>query len=333
MCAAVPASFADLAEAYQAERWKYERLCHLIAAEIEAKLRALHMEVVVEARAKEVLSFLKKALRKGYGDPMREIEDKAGIRVIVHYVADVSRVEEVVESVCEVHARESKLDALEYDQLGYLGVHLQVAPRVEILADGNRDMEGLRAEVQIHTKAQSAWAVVSHDLLYKSPIEVPSDLKRSITRLVALVEMFDAEVARFRDQLRDHPDFKEMQVIEPLDDLLVEFSSRPPDRGLSSILAPTLVRHLGKTNEDVVKEVVQPFVAKHRDKLTSIYARYADDYRATPLLFQPEAFLIFAALESDPYQLQAAWASEKLPSELLESMANVWGLTLGEMAF
>lgn len=325
---AAPASYADLAEAYGAKRERYARLGRLIADRIEADLVALHMEVVVQTRAKEVMSFVKKALRGTYVDPMREIGDKAGIRVIVHYEADVTRVEKVVTKLCDVHARESKLEALEYNQLGYLGVHLDVTPRGEILPKEDDDLADLHAELQIHTKAQSAWAVVSHDLLYKSPVDVPSDLKRTITRLVALVELFDGEVARFQEQLREHPDFEETKVLEPLDDLLVEFTNRRPDKVLSAWVVPSLVHLHDVPADEVVEAIVQPFIESHREQLHDIYDRYADDDRATPLLFQPEAFLVFAALDKDPYRLREAWPTDRLPLELLEGMANIWGIDL-----
>jgi ppGpp synthetase/RelA/SpoT-type nucleotidyltranferase len=327
---AAPGSYGDIAEAYAAERDNYKRLGELIASRLEDDLKALHMEVIVQTRAKDVPSFVKKALRKGYADPLAQIGDKAGVRVIVHYSEDVPRVEEAIGRSCEILERDSKLDALDFNEFGYLGVHLAVKPKPEILAAGDEDLADLKAEIQIHTKAQSAWAVVSHDLLYKTPLEIPSDLKRTIVRLVALIELFDSEVARFQQQLREHPDFKEMQILEPLDDLLVEFTDRRPDRALSAIVVPPLVRlHGGEPNE-VVDNVVRPFVDEHRVQLDEIYKQYADDYRATPLLYQPEALLVFASLECDPYQLREAWPSDQLPLDLLDGMAAIWGIDLEE---
>jgi len=205
-----------------------------------------------------------------------------------------------------------------------------VKPKPETLDAGDADLADLKAEVQIHTKAQSAWAVVSHDLLYKTPLEIPSDLKRTIVRLVALVELFDNEVARFQQQLRDHSDFTEMQVLEPLDDLLIEFTERRPDRALSGIVVPPLVRLHGVSPEEVIDTVVRPFVEQHREQLNEIYQQYADDFRATPLLYQPEALLVFASLERDPYQLREAWPSDLLPVDLLDDMAAIWGVDLEE---
>jgi ppGpp synthetase/RelA/SpoT-type nucleotidyltranferase len=327
---AAPASYSDIAAAYGAERDKYRRLGRLLADAIERDLLGLHMEVVVQTRAKDVLSFVKKALREGYADPLTEIGDKAGVRVIVHYLSDVERVEEVVESHCRVLMRESKLDALDFNELGYLGVHLDVAPR-ETLAEGdNADLRDLRAELQIHTKAQSAWAVVSHDQLYKTAMDIPSDLKRTIYRLVALVELFDQEVRRFVHQVHEHPEFKEMQILVPLDNLLIEFTPRRPDRALSALVVPALVQLHSMPADDVFEQVVLPFVKEHRSELDEIYERYADDDRVTPLLFQPEALLIFQALASDPYRLREAWPSDRLSIELLEGMAAVWGVDLEE---
>jgi ppGpp synthetase/RelA/SpoT-type nucleotidyltranferase len=323
-------SYAAIATAYEAERPRYERLAALIAKAVGDDLEALRMEVVVQHRSKDVRSFVKKTLRKGYTNPLKEIGDKAGVRVIVHYKADVETVVDVVSRHCLITDRESKLDALEYDQLGYLGVHLAVTPRDTLLGTANGDLSGLSAEVQIHTKAQSAWAVVSHDQLYKSPLEIPSDLKRTIMRLVALVELFDDEVVRFQQQLKDHPDSKEMKVLEPLDDLLVEFTSRRPDKALSAMIVPTLVRLYDKEPETVIADVVRLFVEEHREQLESIYRQYEDDTRASPLLYQPEALLIFATLSDDPYRLREAWPTDRLPVDVLESMANIWGLDLDE---
>jgi len=325
-----PASYTEIAEEFIGERARYERLAAVIAGAVGTDLAALHRDVIVQWRAKDVRSFVKKALRKRYDDPLHEIGDKAGVRVIAHYKEDLDLVEWVIENRCTVHAKESKLEALQYDQLGYLGVHYEVSPRLEILEPTDVDLLDLRAEVQVHTKAQSAWAVVSHDLLYKSPLDIAPELRRTITRLVALVELFDDEVARFQHELRNHPDFTEMQVLEPLDDLLVEFTDRRPDRALSALVVPAVVRVFEKDPETLVADVVEPFVATHRAALEHIYRAYAEDSRVTPLLFQPEALLIFASLDADPYRLREAWPSNELPIDLLESLANIWGVELAD---
>lgn len=320
----------EVAERFAEERPTYEALASALEGTLREALREARVyDADVTSRAKEVLSFAKKALRKGYVDPLNEIGDKAGVRVVVSYPDDVPRAEDVVGNLCEILKRESKLDALDYDELGYLGVHLDVVPRDAVIeAARPADVTGRRAEVQIHTRAQSAWAVASHELLYKSPLEVPGGLKRAITRLVALVELFDGEVERFRETMAAHPDFKEMQILGKLDDDLIRFSGRKPDLHLSALVVPAIMRLHGAPVEQVYADVIAPFIASEEDRLRGVYDRYADDHRANPLLFQPEALLIFERLEHDPDALREAWPVDALPIDLLESMAAIWGVDI-----
>jgi len=327
----VAAEFAALVDAYEVQRPNYQQLASLIGNAMRERLDGRGLETVVLWRAKDTLAFVKKALRKGYVDPLAQIGDKAGVRVIVHYLDDVAVVEEVVSEICEVHAREAKFDALDYDKLGYLGVHLEVQARDDLVATAKTGtVSGLRAELQIHTKAQSAWAVVSHQLLYKAPLELPTDIKRGITRLVALVELFDGEVQRFRQAIEEDPNFKELTVIQALDDRIIRFTERRPDRALSALSVPALVRLYDIQPEQVVSDRIEPFLVANIDKLTELYGRYRGDMRANPLLFQPEALMIFERLDTDSDRLREGWPVASLPYELLRDLAAIWGTDLGE---
>jgi len=332
--AVADSSYTELAEAYEEERPRFEALAERLNAVLTRDLRAAGVYSEVSSRAKEIGSFVKKALREGYADPLAEIGDKAGVRVIVPYLEDVRRVEDVVEGICTVEDREQKLDALAYDELGYLGVHLELAPKPEILSARGGvgpdapELAGLRAELQVHSKAQSAWAVVSHDLLYKPPVESPEDAKRAITRLVALVELFDGEVDRLRKVIESDPDYAEMAVAAELDDRLLRFTSRAPDRKLSLLSVPYLVHLYECPPGEVVSLYVDPFLEGNRQKLSDIYEAYADDPTANPLLTQPEALLIFERLQNDRDRLREGWPVDDLSLELLENMALIIGVDI-----
>lgn len=320
------AEYRAVADTYEAKRPDYEELAALIGESVRNDLEGHGLEAVVEWRAKDTISFVKKALRKGYSDPMNEIGDKAGVRVIVHYLDDVAAVEESVGRICQIHAREKKVEAMAYDQLGYLGVHLQVQPNTELAGrSDNRRLAGLQAELQIHTKAQSAWAVVSHHLLYKTPHELPDDIKRGVTRLVALVELFDAEIQRFRKAIEEDSDLQEMTVINALDDHIIRYTAKRPDRALSALCVPPLVRLYGGDPERIVPDHIRPFLTANAEKLEELYTRYRDDSRANPLLFQPEALLVFERLDNEPDRLRDAWPANALPLELLGDLATIWG--------
>lgn len=313
--------FADVSESYAHVRPGYEALARSLGDTLRERLAQSGIPAIVVWRAKDVLSFTKKALRKGYQKPMAEIGDKAGVRVIVDFEADVQPTRALIQDLGEVLSEESKLDAMAYHELGYLGVHLQ-------LRVSGAPANACEAEVQIHTRAQSAWAVVSHDLLYKSPHELSDNLKRRITRLVALVELFDGEVARLRQAIENDPDHDELSLIAPLDDEIVRFTARRPDRALSAVLVPPLARIYQSPVADIYGAFVRPFIETNEQKLTDLFSAYRNDERANPLLFQPEALLVFELLARDPDRLRDAWTASPVPLELLDSLATIWGVAL-----
>jgi hypothetical protein len=161
-------------------------------------------------------------------------------------------------------------------------------------------------------------------LLYKPPVELPPEINRAVTRLVALVELFDDEVKRLRKAMKEHSDYRELMVIDPLDDHIIRYTAQRPDRALSALSVPSLVRLHDVEPEQVVPQLVEPFIAKNQSKLEQIYDSYREDTRANPLLFQPEALVLFEQLDAEPERVREAWPADKLPVDLLEGLATIW---------
>jgi hypothetical protein len=65
-------------------------------------------------------------------------------------------------------------------------------------------MKDLKAEVQVRTVLQHAWAAISHALQYKHEQEVPKHLARQLFRLSGLLELADEE---FSSLQRKHLEF------------------------------------------------------------------------------------------------------------------------------
>lgn len=207
----------------------YHRLAKCMNRLLRERLDAAGLRLVeVTTRAKEPGSFVKKALRKGYADPLKEIGDKAGARVVVPFARDRGRIVDVCSEVLSLTDLEDKRDKLGSERIGYLGVHYTASFREDVLAPEELDLLGLRAELQIHTKAESAWATVTHDSLYKSVVPVPDDVARRLMRLAALAEIFDDEVERFLVELAAQPGFAELDVLLPqLDAMLLNYRPEP----------------------------------------------------------------------------------------------------------
>lgn len=161
----------------------------------------------IEYRTKSVDSFLEKINRddKSYQDPLVEITDISGIRIIAYYLEDVTK-------ICEIIRNDFKLDKencvdkskmLEVDEFNYASVHYVVS-----LSDSRKDLPewknyaDLKAEIQIRTILQHSWAGISHKIAYKSEKDAPRELRRRLFRLSALLELADEEYSSLRSNIQ-----------------------------------------------------------------------------------------------------------------------------------
>ncbi|MDA8358314.1 MAG: RelA/SpoT domain-containing protein [Actinomycetota bacterium] len=310
-----------LRQRYLAERPAYAALADDVAVRLRAATRQRGLICEVEGRAKDVASFLKKALRKEYASPWDDIRDKAAARVVTIYESQVEEVEDLVRELFVVHHYEDKRHSLAPDTLSYLGVHFEVSlpPRVA----GTTGAEGRLCEIQVHTRAQNLWATVSHELLYKPAQAPPGEVTRSIYRLMALLELFDGEVGRGRQQIQDHPGYEEARMLDTLERQFYALAGRHADIELSRRVVSALADALSSEEAAAYEATLSSFVDRNREKLTDIFAEYAEDDR-NPLLSQPECLLVFERLSVDPFRLAHIW-DECLPPPLLRSLSAVWG--------
>jgi hypothetical protein len=243
----------------------------------------------------------------------------------VTFVDDVPVVEEVIRARFAVERYENKTLGLDYHELGYLGVHFDVS-----LHDGDvarAEWRGLIAEVQIHTRAQNCWADVSHRLLYKPARDTPIEIKRRIYRLMALIELFDETVQDARKAIEMLPGAPEAGVLAEIEQHFYQFVARPYDRELSLDIIPVLEGLYDARERKEFGELIRSFVARNRQKLDELFEAYRDDDRCNPLIFQPEALMVFERLERDAFRLRDAWAAS-FPLPLLENLAMIWGRAL-----
>jgi ppGpp synthetase/RelA/SpoT-type nucleotidyltranferase len=325
-------SHDELVEAYEDARPRYERLAELMADALRESLKREGRTLVeVSGRAKTLDSFVKKAVRKGYADPFDEIGDKAGVRLVIPFASERGAIEPIAAATLDLSDRDDKRDGLDPSTLDYLGIHYQARLPADRLDEQDKGLAELEAELQIQTKAENAWAVAGHDLLYKAVLAVPAPIARRMMRLAALVEIFDDEVERFQGELGELPGYHELQALLPaLERELVRFTARLPDPGISALIVPELVKLYDAPLERIHRDVVSPWLDAHRDELVELYRRYEDDPRANPLLSQPEAMMIFERLDADRFALAKAWPAT-VSTHWLESLALLRGVPTREL--
>ncbi len=165
----------------------------------------------VTGRTKTVASFAEKARRTRdgrplYTDPLREITDTIGIRVITYVHSDVSAVAELLgDQVVVKDDRDMGRETAQEGRFGYASRHLLIG--LDAAREGHPSYELMRghtAQIQIRTVLQHAWAEFEHDIRYKGtmPDEHARDFDRRFTLAAGLLELADREFSTIRDTLR-----------------------------------------------------------------------------------------------------------------------------------
>lgn len=148
-------------------------------------------------------SFTEKLSRPGksYANPIEEITDLCGLRVILYYQEDV-------DSFCDAIRREFLVDdmrsvdkrhQLRSDQFGYISVHLicRLNSNRSSLLEWS-PYANLNIEIQVRTVLQHAWASISHALQYKNQADIPDQFVRQLTRVSGLLELSDEQFSDLR---------------------------------------------------------------------------------------------------------------------------------------
>ena len=156
-------------------------------------------------REKSPSSLKEKILRetKNYEDPLSEITDLAGVRIITYFVEDVDKIVPLIETEFKIDSENSidKRKKADPSMFGYVSVHLVVElsdkrgslPEYSLFA-------GLKCEIQVRTILQHAWAEIEHDIVYKSNEEMPFELRHRFASLAGLLEVADREFEQLRKE-------------------------------------------------------------------------------------------------------------------------------------
>jgi len=315
----------EVRAAFVADEERYERLCQWAKQRLEERLKGSSVYTpTVTGRSKDLISFLRKAMRKGYNNPLAEITDRVGVRVLVTFKQDVALVEKLIKTSFAVRERIDKSEELDDNELGYLGIHYLVTP-TEDDSEALPDLAGMLLEIQIHTRAENAWAMASHRILYKPVGGAPhKSVRRRINRLVALVELFDQELVGSWDQMMKTPSYQQGAMLLPLEEQYLALCQDGDfDEGLSLEILGVVRRAYSDEELERFPALIREFVEGHRDYILA-HLGAATRESAHPLLFQPESIAILERLETAKERLRATWDAS-LPARWLDSLSEELG--------
>lgn len=187
--------YRSLLPAMEAFRLQFEGLLRVL---LSSEDRPVHH---VESRCKGVEEFKEKIVRKSYVDPMTQMTDLVGLRIILHFNSDVTFAAGLIrrEFVVDEANSEDKRVPEEADRFGYGSYHLVVSldERRSNLPEW-QPFVSMKAEIQIRTVLQHAWAAVDRLLDYKQSPGLTDEGRRRMNRIAAILEGADEDFETVR---------------------------------------------------------------------------------------------------------------------------------------
>ena len=174
----------------QAYRQRFDAVLNPLASAIEDQLREIFQPEPridrITARPKSVERFLAKAHavvdgKPKYSEPLRQIQDQIGARIITFYRSDVDRVAAIVKKYYRPIESKDVIPESEWE-FGYFGRHFVLLVPSEVIGSSiDKILMPQFFELQIKTLFQHAWSEANHDLGYKpGATPLTSDAKRRL---------------------------------------------------------------------------------------------------------------------------------------------------------
>jgi ppGpp synthetase/RelA/SpoT-type nucleotidyltranferase len=209
-----PKYYLDAISRYRKVRPDYELLTEHLKKMLHDITGDLGIYPIIMGRAKSLESFAEKIQRPGrisHGDPLAEMTDLSGVRVITHTLDEVTALTKIVSRkfLLDLHNSEDKREKLAYKEFGYLSTHfiiqLKEVPQIQGYPAAKLErLPTLKAELQLRTLAQHLWADIYHELGYKNEFQLPARWEREFARLAALLEYCDQGFEEIKNAMRTY---------------------------------------------------------------------------------------------------------------------------------
>lgn len=239
-------------------------------------LTALDLKIhLIEGRVKTVSSIVQKAANKRIDNPLQEIFDIVGIRVVCLFRNDMESIDQAIRDVFNVLSVDDKVNH-DTETFGYMSSHYICSMRDDYSGPRYDQLKDLKFEIQVRTLGMHAWAAVSHHLSYKGDWDIPDQLKKSLNALSGLFYIADNEfqaafLAR-EESLSSTTKRIEKSYDEPinLDSLMAYLVKKFPDRENSPpAIVSDLVKELSQAGYETIDQVDRDI-----DRATKAFALY-----------------------------------------------------------
>ncbi len=219
----------EILEEYEKNYNQYSEFCEMlqtligqIAKESSIELHNISGRVKTKASLSNKIELKSSKPRSGDYKCIHDITDIIGVRVTAFFADDIDKLAAAIEKEFLIDKANSvdKRRVLEPDRFGYLSLHYIISlTEKRINLTEYKKWDGLKAEIQIRTILQHAWAEIEHDLGYKTEAGVPSTIRRRFSRLAGLLELADEEFNGIRNDLQKYEQDVSKSIIKNPDSI------------------------------------------------------------------------------------------------------------------
>ncbi len=179
--------------------------------ELKIKLRGIRKEYrkrneyspieFITGRVKELSSMLEKANKFNIPhDRLRfELEDIAGIRIMVQFVDDIWTVVDLIRRRQDMTVMYEKDYVTNVKPSGYRSYHMVLKYPVYMA----EDVVEILVEIQIRTLAMNFWATAEHSLNYKYKQQIPEIIRQKLKESAESAYQLDEVMMEIKDEIKD----------------------------------------------------------------------------------------------------------------------------------
>jgi len=225
-----------------------EKLAEEVAYVLDKAVRRKGIEFAsITYRAKTLDSFCEKIVRKKYEDPLAQVTDLVGVRIVYLYSSDKAKIEKLIQKEFVVVERIDRIDKTNADKFGYGALHFLVKLGKKTSGARYDDLKNMLCEIQVRTILQDAWSIVGHHLSYKRESDVPVELRRKLNALAGLFETADDQFNRLNADRKAYAQSLRLEISQSPADFAT-------DLNLDSLVEYLKVKYAdreGNTKDDV----------------------------------------------------------------------------------
>lgn len=272
------------------------------------------IKVPISIRIKNEDSIILKAFyrKKNYKNPLIEITDKVGFRIVVLFTEDINLVKSIIEentslweySLDRDYEKEREENPTIFD---YQSVHYIIRNKNEINRNNIIIPINTPCEVQIRTLMQHAYSEVTHDTIYKPKKRADDKVYRLMARSMAMIETADSIFEEVDKMFSTSDVYKKMNinVYPALEKIYKEINKPEYNKQLNELIIDAYELEIINLDLD---SLVRYFNGDNFDLLKIQINKKYNEY----LLFrQSIIILIFYLVDKCPDKVKNNWPIEE----------------------